>query len=455
MFQTLEKQVGDRLILPNHENFDEARKVWNSAIDRKPGVIVRCETEEDVKAGVVFAHENNLTVSVKAGGHHLGGLAVGDDSVLIDLSNMKKVTVDPEKKVAYVQGGATLKDVDNETQKYGLATPTGTVSETGIAGLTLNGGLGYLRGKYGLTCDNLVGASVVTASGELIEVNETSHPDLFWALRGGGGNFGVVTEFVYQLHEVGPEVLALDVMYDYKDAKDVIKKAQAYMNDAPDEVSINLTMTTLPPAPFIPDFLHMKKVIMLTGMFAGTPSIGEEVIKPLRELGEPIVDGTGIMPYAQLQSKLDVMVPEHVPVHGTSLYFKGLTDEVIDTLLTKIDHAPAPSILVQLWSLHGKMNRVASNATPYAIRDANFVLLTDIMAMDVELDLCKQWVDSVYGSLLPSSHHEASYLNGITPSEKVVKAAFRGNYERLMNVKNMYDPKNVFCHNHNVVPGEK
>ena len=259
MFQTLEKQVGDRLILPNHENFDEARKVWNSAIDRKPGVIVRCETEEDVKAGVAFAHENNLTVSVKAGGHHLGGLAVGDHSVMIDLSNMKKVTVDAEKKVAYVQGGATLKDVDNETQKYGLATPTGTVSETGIAGLTLNGGLGYLRGKYGLTCDNLVGATVVTASGELIEVNETSHPDLFWALRGGGGNFGVVTEFVYQLHEVGPEVLALDVMYDYKDAKDVIKKAEAYMNEAPDEVSINLTIDNLASCTVHPRFSTYEK----------------------------------------------------------------------------------------------------------------------------------------------------------------------------------------------------
>ncbi|WP_423798292.1 FAD-binding oxidoreductase [Neobacillus sp. SAB-20_R2A] len=455
MFNILENQIGSRLLLPGNERYEETRKVWNTAVDKQPAAIVVCESEEDVSAGVKFAKENHLSISIRGGGHHVGGFAVCDGGLMIDLSQMRSVVVDESRQVALVEGGATLGDIDLETQKYGLAVPTGTVSETGVAGLALNGGLGYLRGKYGLTCDNIVGARVVTADGKAIDVNEENHPNLFWAIRGGGGNFGVVTKFEFALHNVGPEVFALDVMYDLKDAKEIIQKLQAFLEQAPDEaVSINLTATVLPPAPFLPEILHFKKVIMFTGIYAEDVSEGETILKPLRELAEPIMDHTGVMPFAEYQKKLDPMVPEHVRVYGTSLYFDQLTDEIIDQLLYKIYNAPAPSILVQLWALGGEMNRVPATATPYAIRDAKFVLLVDCMAMAGDDDLCKQWIDSVYGGLLPFSHKKASYLNAIGSNEEATTNAFQENYARLVEIKEKYDPENLFRHNHNIKPSK-
>ncbi|MCM3766133.1 FAD-binding oxidoreductase [Neobacillus niacini] len=451
MFQLLENQVGSRLLLPGNERFDERRKVWNTAVDKRPAAIVVCESEEDVLAAVQFAKKRQLSISIRGGGHHVGGFAVCDGGLMIDLSPMSKVTVDETRQVALVEGGATLGDIDLETQKYGFAVPTGTVSETGVAGLALSGGLGYLRGKYGLTCDNIVGARVVTAEGMAIDVNAQNHPDLFWAIRGGGGNFGVVTKFEFALHQVGPEVFALDVMYDFNDAKTILQKAQTYLAKAPDEaVSLNITATVLPPAPFLPEFLHFKKVIMLMGVYAGDPKEGEGIFQPLRELAEPIVDQTGMIPFASYQKKLDPMVPDHVNVYGTSLYFDQLTDETIDKLLYKIDNVPAPSILVQLWALGGEMNRVPANATPFAIRDAKFVLLVDIMAMAGDDELCKLWVDSVYGGLLPHSHKKASYLNGIGANEEATTNAFQENYSRLVEIKKKYDPENLFRYNHNI-----
>ncbi|MDR6123547.1 FAD/FMN-containing dehydrogenase [Bacillus sp. SLBN-46] len=453
MFHLLENQVGSRLMLPGDNQFEERRKVWNTAVDKKPAAIVVCESEEDVIAAVQFAKENQLSISIRGGGHHVGGFAVCDGGLMIDLSQMRKVIVDESKQVAIVEGGATLGDIDFETQKYGLAVPTGTVSETGVAGLALNGGIGYLRGKYGLTCDNIVGARLVTADGTAVDVDDQNHPDLFWAIRGGGGNFGVVTRFEFALHKVGPEVFALDVMYDFKDAKDILQKSQTFLEKAPDEaVSINITVTVLPPAPFLPEFLHFKKVVMLLGVYAGDVKEGEAILQPLRELAEPIVDQSGVNSFAAYQKKLDPMVPDHVRVYGTSLYFDQLTDETIEQILYKIDNAPAPSILVQLWALGGKMNRVPETATPFAIREAKFVLLVDCMAMAGDDDLCKQWIDSVYGGLLPFSYKKASYLNGIGENEVATKNAFQENYARLLEIKEKYDPLNLFQHNHNIKP---
>ena len=453
MFSLLEKQVGSRLLLPNDDHYEKTRKVWNAVIDKKPAAIVVCESEEDVVAAVSFAKENELSISVRGGGHHVGGFAVCEGGLMIDLSQMRKVVVDESRNVALVEGGATLGDIDLETQKYGLAVPTGTVSKTGVAGLALNGGLGYLRGKYGLTSDNIVGARIVTADGVALDVDEQNHPDLFWAIRGGGGNFGVVTKFEFALHKVGPEVFALNVMYDHKDAKEILQKAQAFLAQAPDEaVSINITATVLPPAPFLPEFLHFKKVIMFTGIYVGDAIEGEAILQPLRELAEPLVDQTGVVPFADYQKTLDPMVPDHVRVYGTSLYFDVLTDEVIDQLLYKLDNAPAPSYLVQLWALGGQMNRVPATTTPFAIRDAKFVLLVDMMAMAGDDDVCKQYIDSVYGGLLEFSHKKASYLNGIDSNEDATTNAFQENYEKLTQIKKKYDPENRFRHNHNIKP---
>jgi len=453
MFSTLEQQVGNRLILPGDSRYDETRKVWNAAIDKKPAAIVVCRSEEDVKAAVQFAREKNLSISIRGGGHHVGGFAVCNDGLMIDLSQMRKVKVDAERRVAIVEGGTTLGDIDTETQKHGLATPTGTISETGVAGLALNGGIGYLRGKYGLTCDNLVGARVVTEKGSVLYVNEENHPDLFWALRGGGGNFGVVTTFEFALYPVGPEVFALDVLYDLKDFKQILHNAQAFLAAAPDEaVSINFTAAVLPPAPFLPEFLHFREVVMAIGMYAGDAKEGEKVMQPLRELAQPIMDNTAVIPYVNLQKKLDPMVPPHVPVYGTSFYLDELNEEVMDILLSKMERAPAPSFLVQLWSLGGQMNRVPANATPLAIRKAQYVLLVDGMEIGDEGALWKQWTDSFYDELLPYSHQKASYLNAFDKNEEVLKNTVRENYNRLVKVKKTYDQKNRFRHNHNIQP---
>lgn len=455
MFSLLENQVGSRLLLPGENGFEDTRKVWNVAIDKVPAAIVVCESEEDVVASVKFAREHQLSISIRGGGHHIGVFAVCEGGLMIDLSQLRKVVVDETRQVALVEGGATLADIDIETQKYGLAVPTGTVSETGVAGLALSGGLGYLRGKYGLTCDNIVGARMVTVDGAAIDVNEQNHPDLFWAIRGGGGNFGVVTKFEFALHRVGPEVFALDILYDFKDAKQILQKAQSFLEQAPDEaVSINITVVDLPPAPFLPEFLHFKKVIMFTGVYAGDAAEGETVFQPLRELAQPIMDHTAVTPFAEYQKKLDPMVPKQVRAYGTSLYFDQLTDEIIEQLLQKLENAPAPTALVQLWALGGKMNRVLATATPFAIRDAKFVLLVDVMAMAGDDVVCKQWIDSIYGGLLPFSHKKASYLNGIGENEEAAINAYQENVERLVEIKKKYDPENRFRHNHNIKPSK-
>lgn len=448
------KALGNRAIFSDDNFYDERRKVWNGAIDRRPRVIIACESEADVIAGVLYAKENNLTVSIRGGGHHLAGTAVCDDGVMIDLSNMRDVRVDVDRKVAIVSGGALLADIDKETQKYGLAMPTGTVSETGIAGLALSGGLGYLRRKHGLSCDNLVGARIVTADGELLSINKDEHEDLFWAIRGGGGNFGVVTSFEFSLHEIGPDVLAVDVIYDYKDAKEILKKAQIYLHDAPDEVSFNFMMVKLPPDPNLPEILHHKKVIMLLGMYAGEITEGYKEIQPLRELADPIVDQTGVIPYESLQRKLDPMVPSDTPIYGTSLFFSALDDSIIHELLTQIDRAPETVVLTQLWALGGKMNRVNTMDTAFAIRDAQFALLVDVMSADIDRHTCEKWVDSLYSGLLPFSHKNSSYLNAITINSFAKKNTFAMNYDRLLDIKRKYDPNNIFRHNHNIDPNE-
>ncbi|GAA0488174.1 FAD-binding oxidoreductase [Salinibacillus aidingensis] len=429
MSYVLSKKLKGRLLLPEHHEYNERRKVFNGGIERYPKAIAVCLTEEDVRAAVTFARTEILTISVRGGGHHVAGTAVCDHGLMIDLSEMRNVDVDTDRKIAYVEGGAILRDIDMETQKYGLATPTGTVSQTGIGGLALGGGLGYLRGKYGLTSDNLLSARIVTADGKLLEVSSKHHQDLFWALRGGGGNFGIVTQFALKLHEIGPNILGLDVMYDFKDAGEVLRKAQAYIKDAPDEVSFNITAMQLPPAPFLPDFLHHRKVISLTGMYAGDPEEGESVLMPLRNITKPVVDQSGVFPYTELQSKLDAMVESNIPVYGTSLYFSSLDDRVINKILTKLDQAPSSSILVQLWALNGEMNRVPVDETAFAVRDAAFVLFIDAMVMpDMDAEVLKNWVESVYHELLPYSHLNASYLNGIGLGDSITKRAYGLNF---------------------------
>ncbi|MFD1039763.1 FAD-binding oxidoreductase [Virgibacillus byunsanensis] len=447
-----EKLQTGHIILPDHELYEEKRKVWNGLINRYPAAIFECKSEEDVVSAVIYAQKKNLEISVRGGGHHLAGTAVCDDGVMIDLSSMNAVAVDAKRGFVEVEGGATLADVDAETQHYGLATPTGTVSKTGIAGLALGGGFGYLRGKYGLTSDNIISVRMVTAAGDVIYADKDEHPELFWAVRGGGGNFGVVTSFIFQLHAVGPEVLAIDVMYDYKDTKQIIRNLEEYMEDAPDEVSVNLAIIQLPPAPILPEHLHNKRVVTISGMYSGNPEKGEEVVKPLRNLAEPLIDSTGVMPYTALQKKLDPMVPTGLPVDGTSLFFKELDDQVLNILIKGIDDSKLPMVMVQLWALHGEANRVSSHHTAFAVRDARFLLIID---GEVPKDGSSEdlgWIDAMYEKLLPYSYVKSSYLNGVKPEEQITKNTYAENYKKLSEIKERYDPDNLFCHNHNIEP---
>ncbi|MNI18343.1 6-hydroxy-D-nicotine oxidase [compost metagenome] len=452
MFDLLQTKINGHLILPEEDGYNERRKVWNTFIDRHPAAILVCKTTSDVVAGVRFAKERGIPVSVRGGGHHVAGTAVCDRGIMIDLSDMRKVSVDTVRSVAIVEAGATLGDVDAQTQKYGLATPTGTVSETGVAGLALCGGLGYLRGKYGITSDNIVGARIVTADGEAIHVSEREYPDLYWAIRGGGGNFGVITSFEFQLYPVGPEVLAVDVMYDYQDAKQVLEKAQAFLRQAPDEVSFNMMAVQLPPSPSLPEALHNKRVIIIAGLYAGDKADGEKAVQPLRELARPIIDHTGIILYTELQKKFDLMAPKDVPVYGTSLFVKELNDGMIDILLSKLEQPPRSSLLVQFWACHGRMNRVPSDASAFAVRDASFLLLFDVDFPMEDAKRCTDWIESVYQAMLPYSLRKSSYLNTVRTDNQITKDTYKDNYERLLAIKKLYDPTNLFRHNHNIDP---
>ncbi|SMF87811.1 FAD/FMN-containing dehydrogenase [Paenibacillus uliginis N3/975] len=452
MFEQLKANVNGRLIVPGEEGYNERRKVWNTSVDKHPAAILVCKAVSDVVAAVKFAKEKGFTVSIRGGGHHVAGTAVCDHGIMIDLSDMRKVTVDTKRHIAIVEAGATLGEVDAETQKFGLATPTGTVTETGIAGLALCGGIGYLRGKYGLTSDNIVSAHIVTAEGEAIQVSEQEHPDLYWAIRGGGGNFGVVTSFEFQLYPIGPEVLAIDVMYDYKDAKQVLHNAQAFLRTAPDEVSFNMMTVQMPAAPGVPESLHNKRVIIIAGLYSGDKADGEKAVQPLRELAQPISDNTGIVRYTELQSRFDQVAPKDVPVYGSSLFVKELNDETIDALLGKLEQLPRPSVLVQFWECHGRMNRVSPDATAFAVRDASFLLLFDIDFPMEEAKQCKEWIDSVYEAMLPYSLRSTSYLNTVQADRQITKDTYGDNYEKLATLKQKYDPTNLFRHNHNIEP---
>lgn len=447
----LDRSYHMKLISLEDAQYDVKRQIFNSAIDFHPAAIAVCESSEDVVEAVQLAKANDWTVAVRGGGHHLAGFAVAQDSLVIDLSAMKQIVVNEETQTVSVEAGIKAGELTAATQQYGLAVPLGTASATGVFGVALGGGLGYLRGVHGLSCDNIIGATVVTAAGDVLEVSETAHADLLWALRGGGGNFGVVTKLMFQAYPIGTEVLGLDVMYDYADAKEIFTNAQRYIEQAPDEgVAVNFTIATLPPAPFIPEPLHFKTVVMVLGMYVGDPTVGEAVVQPLRQLATPIVDQSGIMPYTVLQQKLDPMIPERVNCYGTSLFFDDFTEATIDELIDTLAAPPVPGVLTQIWSLGGKMNNVSADHAAFATRDAKWLFLIDAMAMNGEDAICEQWIDALHDRLLPISHEQTSYLNAVGVKDYTTANAYKHQLEKLTKVKATYDPTNTFCNNHTI-----
>lgn len=372
--QAFSERFGGEIIRPIDAQYDAARSVWNGLIDRFPAIIARCAGAEDVVEAVGFARENGLPVAVRGGGHNVAGTAVCDGGIVIDLSEMTGVYVDPDARTVRVEGGATWADVDRETQRFGLATPGGAVSETGIAGLTLGGGLGHLRRKYGLSSDNLVSVEIVTADGALLNADEENHTNLFWAVRGGGGNFGVVTAFEYRLHPVGPDVMTCFVWHHRDRASEALERFREYSSFAPDEISLLAFYAMVPELEEFPEESWGEPSLVFFGCYTGDLDEGERELRLLREFAEPIVDFSGTMAYVELQALLDEDYPNGMNYYWKSLYLEALTDDCIDRLVAAGERAPSALSTVDVWQLGGAISRVEPGKTAFAHRSAPFLL---------------------------------------------------------------------------------
>lgn len=446
------------MIRPEDVEYDEARRVWNGMIDKYPALIARVSGLADVIEAVNFAREHNLLLSVRGGGHNAAGHATNNGGLVIDLSLMKGIQVDPQARIARVQGGVTWGELDRETQVFGLATPGGVVSTTGIAGLTLGGGLGHLRRKYGMSIDNLRSAEVVTAAGQVLTASPTENPDLFSAIRGGGGNFGVVTSFEFNLHPVGPTVVLLLVMYPAEEAGQVIPAWRDFMMTAPEELTSNGMFTTVPAAPFMPVEIHGKRVFVLFGAYTGPIAEGERLIQPLRQLTTPVIDFSGPAPYTAMQSIFDPLFPKGELLHywkGT--YLTNLDDKVIATISEWAAASPSSRTIIDLWAMGGAVSRVAAQETAFGDRSAPFWLVFNTTWSDPkDTDKNIAWTRAFYEAMQPYSRG-GGYLNfpGLSEDqgqEQYIRASFGANYERLAAVKNKYDPANLFRLNQNIKP---
>jgi FAD/FMN-containing dehydrogenase len=452
-FDSLSAQVRGGLLFPGDEGYDKAREVWNGMIDRKPAVIVRCAGAADVIAGVNFAREQNTLLSIKGGGHNVTGNAVADGGLMLDMSPMKGIRVDPATKTVRAEAGLTWGEFDRETQAFGLAMTGGQVSSTGIAGLTLGGGVGWLMRSCGLVIDNLISADVVTADGRLVTASESENADLFWGLRGGGGNFGVVTSFEYRLHEIGPIVTAGMALYPMDRARDVLQFVRGFMADAPDELMSVIAFLTAPPAPFIPPQLQGKQLIALAVCCTGPLEEAAKILAPIQQLGEPAVNLIGPMPYLVVQTLFDEGTPFGRQVYLKSNHLTELSDGAIDTILRHAPGVTSPFSVVLVLPIGGAVGRVSADATAFSYRDAPFDYVIYTMWEDLqESERNIRWTRDFAAAMQPFS--AGVYVNEIgNDGEDRVREAYKPEtYERLVALKKKYDPNNLFRMNQNVRP---
>jgi FAD/FMN-containing dehydrogenase len=444
------------LLLQSDAEYETVRQVWNGLIDRRPALIVRCAGAGDVINAVNLARTRELLVSVRGGGHNVAGSAACDGGLMIDLSLMKGVHVDARARTARAQGGVTWGDLDSETQVFGLATPGGAVSTTGIGGLTLGGGLGWLRRKYGLSCDNLLSVDIVTADGRLRSVSATENPDLFWAVQGGGGNFGVVTSFEYRLHPVGPIIMMCAAMYSLVTAPQILRAWRDFMETAPDEVSSQAYFWSVPDVDAFPAESRNQPVVIMTAMYAGPADEGERVLQPLRSFAKPLIDLSAQMPYRTAQTLFDPFLPKQERYY----YFKSidlasLDDPVADAIIAHAHERPVPSVLLALWHYGGAMRRVGIQDTAFAGRQAPYLFSVDAIWDDPQdAERVIAWSRKTVASMQPYSSG-GTYVNFAgfgEEGEKQVRAAYGPNYERLVALKNKYDATNLFRMNQNIQP---
>lgn len=442
-----------RLLDARDPAYDEARTIWNAMIDRKPGLIARCAGAADVLAAVRFAREHSLLVAVRGGGHNIAGNAVCDGGLMIDLSQMRSVRVDAAARRAWVEPGATLADLDKETQAFGLAVPTGINSTTGVAGLTLGGGFGWITRKFGLTIDNLISADVVTAGGELLRASAEQNPDLFWALRGGGGNFGVVTAFEFRLHQLGPQVLSGLVVHPFDDAQAVLRDYRQALESAPDELTCWTVMRKAPPLPFLPTEWHGKEILVLAMCYCGDLKAGEAATARLRAIGKPIVDVVAPHPFAGWQQAFDPLLTPGARNYWKSHDFTELSDAAIEVITRSVRNLPGPECEVFIGHVGGAAGRVAVEATAFPQRSSHFVMNVHARWREPGMDrACIDWARGLFDAAKPHAVGTA-YINFMPGDEgDRVEAAYGGNYQRLAETKRCYDPANLFRMNQNVRP---
>ncbi|WGF89137.1 FAD-binding oxidoreductase [Marinivivus vitaminiproducens] len=432
-------------IRPGDAAYDTARRIWNASIDRRPGLIARCTGTADVVRAVRFAREQNLLVAVRGGGHNVGGRAVCDDGIVIDLSGMKGVFVDPARRTVRVRAGALLGEVDRETHLHGLAVPLGTVSRTGVAGLTLGGGVGWLVRKHGLACDNLLGCEVVTATGEVLTADAESHPNLFWGLRGGGGNFGIVTSFLFRAHPVST-VLGGLILYPRDQARALLPYYRDFMATAPDELTAYCGLIAQPDG---------TPAALIGACYAGDPAEGERVLEPLRRFGRPFLDAIQPMPFPIMQTLADEAFPDGTYNYWKSAFVTALGDVVVDVLVEHGNRAGSPlsGVMVELYG--GAAGRIAPEATAFAQRQAQFMIGISAQWTDpAESERHVGWARDLADALQP--HASGGYLlNFLGEDPQAVRGAFGSNYARLARLKARYDPTNLFSLNPNVAPARE
>jgi hypothetical protein len=443
LIDTFQNDFRGQVILPGDAGYDRARRIWNASIDKHPGLIARCSGVADIVCAVKFARANDLFVAVRSGGHNVAGRALCDDGIVIDLSAMKGVFVDPQRRTVRVQAGATLGDVDRETHLHGLAVPVGVVSRTGIAGLTLGGGVGWLVRKYGLTCDNVLSCEVVTAEGAIVTADADTNADLFWGLRGGGGNFGIVTSFLYRAHPVSA-VLGGLIIYARDQAGAVIRHYRAFMASAPEELTAYAGLISTPDG---------KPAVGVIACYCGDLTEGERVLKPLRAFGSPILDAIQPMPFPAMQKLVEGSFPDGTYNYWKSTFLKELSDEAIDLIIEHANRAQSPLSGVVIEFYGGAAGKVGHADTAFTQRQAEYnVGITAQWTDAAESEKHIGWARDLWDALKPYS--SGGYLLNFLSDENpdAIRAAFGSNHARLVELKTKYDPTNFFSLNQNVVP---
>jgi len=450
----LKMRLRGPVLMPGDVGYEDSRIVWNAMIDRKPAFVVRCIGKADVIECVRFAREHNLLLCIKGGGHNIAGLAVADGAMMLDMSLMRGVWVDTNKNIAHAQAGCLLGDVDRETQVHGLAAVLGFVSLTGITGLTLGGGFGYLTRRWGWTADNVIGIDVVTADAQIVHANNEQHQDLFWGLRGGGGNFGVVTSIDYALYPIGPEIVGGLVAWPASEAPNVLELYRTLAEKAPAELTLVVLMRIAPPAPWLPKDMHGKPIVAILACYSGDPEQGEKIVAPIKSFGKPIGDVLIRRPYVQLQSLLDATQPKGRRYYWKSEYLPHIERALCEKVIEHAEKITSPYSAVILFQLKGALNQLGEDHSPVGNRDARYVVNLASSWDKVDDDKINiEWAREAWTDMKPFSTG-GTYVNFLTEDEgpERIEAALGNSLERLAEVKAKWDPENMFRTNRNIKP---